>query len=117
MDNFRRFFKEISLALSLNPGIETISLSLFSPGQADPNLTFNNLFLYYGATLFDIICDYISSKRNYRCMNNTIFKMAKSVVPPPISINATPASFLPDSKQHPPKLMVLSKPDNSIPEL
>jgi hypothetical protein len=48
--------------------------------------------------------------------NNTIFKMAKSVVPPPISINATPAFFLPDSKQHPPNGSNV-KPDNSIPEL
>ena len=38
-----KFFSEISLgSLPLNPGIETISLSLFSPGQADPNFTFNN---------------------------------------------------------------------------
>jgi hypothetical protein len=29
-------------SLPLNPGIETISLSLFSPGQAEPNFTFNN---------------------------------------------------------------------------
>jgi hypothetical protein len=39
---FDKFFKEISLALFLSPGIETISLSLFSPGQAEPNFTFNN---------------------------------------------------------------------------
>jgi hypothetical protein len=38
--------------------------------------------------------------------DNTIFKMAKSVVPPPISIKATPASFLLDLK-HPKKLAVL----------
>jgi hypothetical protein len=31
---FDKFFKEIS-SLPLKPGIETISLSLFSPGQAD----------------------------------------------------------------------------------
>jgi hypothetical protein len=39
--------------------------------------------------------------------DNTIFKMAKSVVPPPISIKATPASFLLDLKLHPKKLAVL----------
>ena len=40
---FDRFFNVISLgSLPRNPGIETISLSLFSPGQADPNFIFNN---------------------------------------------------------------------------
>jgi hypothetical protein len=40
---FDKFFNEISFgSLPLNPGIETISLSLFSPGQAEPNFTFNN---------------------------------------------------------------------------
>ena len=40
---FERFFNEISFgSLPLKPGMETISLSLFSPGQAEPNLTFYN---------------------------------------------------------------------------
>jgi hypothetical protein len=39
--------------------------------------------------------------------NDTIFKMAKSVVPPPISIKATPAfSFLPEL--HLPRLKALT---------
>jgi hypothetical protein len=44
---FDKFFNEISFgSLPLNPGIETISLSLFSPGQAEPNFTFNNLLAF-----------------------------------------------------------------------
>ena len=40
---FDKFLSVISLgSRPLKPGIETISLSLFSPGQADPNLIFNN---------------------------------------------------------------------------
>ena len=40
---FESVFKEISLgSLPLSPGIETISVSLFSPGQADPNFTFKS---------------------------------------------------------------------------
>jgi hypothetical protein len=41
MDNFRKVFQGNLFGSPLNPGIETISLSLFSP-QVDPNLTFNN---------------------------------------------------------------------------
>ena len=38
-----RFLSVISLgSRPLKPGIETISLSLFSPGHADPNLIFNS---------------------------------------------------------------------------
>jgi hypothetical protein len=39
--------------------------------------------------------------------NDSIFKIAKSVVPPPISIKATPASFSSDSIPHQRMLMVL----------
>ena len=38
-----RVFREISFgSLPCSPGIETISVSRFSPGQADPNFIFNN---------------------------------------------------------------------------
>ena len=40
---FESVFNEISFgSLPIRPGIETISVSLFSPGHADPNLVFNN---------------------------------------------------------------------------
>jgi hypothetical protein len=43
--------------------------------------------------------------------------MAKSVVPPPISIKATPPLFSLDLKLHPKKNGSNVNPDNSIPEL
>jgi hypothetical protein len=49
----------------------------------------------------------ISSKGITGMTNDSVFKIAKSVVPPPISIKATPASFLPDSIPHQRMLMVL----------
>ena len=76
--------------------METISLSLFSPGQADPNLIFNN------SACFSIIeqPSFISSVITFPpkgttavCLIIPSLKIAISVVPPPISISATPASF------------------------
>ena len=83
-------------SLPLKPGIDTISLSLFSPGQADPNFIFNN------SACFSIIeqPSFISSVITFPpngitavCRMIPSLNIAKSVVPPPISINATPASF------------------------
>jgi hypothetical protein len=83
-------------SLPLNPGIETISFSLFSPGHADPNFTFNN------SACFSIIVhpSFISSVTTFPpkgitavCLIIPSLKIAKSVVPPPISMRATPASF------------------------
>jgi hypothetical protein len=48
--------------------------------------------------------------------NDSVFKIAKSVVPPPISIKATPASFLLDSIPHQDANGSNVNPDNS-PEL
>jgi hypothetical protein len=59
---FLTSFKEISLALPLSPGIETISLSLFSPGQAEPNFTLIIACFNDGTTFFYIIRNHISSK-------------------------------------------------------
>ena len=43
MNNFDKFFNVISFgSRPRNPGIETISLSLFSPGQAEPNFILSN---------------------------------------------------------------------------
>ena len=69
--------------------METISFSLFSPGQAEPNLTFNN------SACFSIIehPSFISSVITFPpkgitdvCLIIPSLKIAKSVVPPPISI-------------------------------
>ena len=94
---FDRFFNVISLgSLPLNPGIETISLSLFSPGHAEPNFILSN------SACFSIILQpsLMSSVMTFPPKGITAvwriipsLKMAKSVVPPPISIRATPASF------------------------
>jgi hypothetical protein len=73
------------------------------------------LVFYYGATL--LISSVITFlQRNYRCMtNNTIFKMAKSVVPPPINQCNTSffSSWLKTASANGSNV----KPDNSIPEL
>ena len=76
--------------------METISLSLFSPGQADPNFTFNNSAW---VSIIEHPC-LISSVITFPPKGTTAvwrimpsLKIAKSVVPPPISIKATPASF------------------------
>ena len=94
---FDKFFSDISFgSLPLNPGIDTISFSLFSPGQADPNFTLSN------SACFSIIehPSFISSVITFPpkgitavCLMIPSLKIARSVVPPPISINATPASF------------------------
>ena len=94
---FESVFSEISLgSLPCKPGIETISVSRFSPGQAEPNFTFNN------SACFSIIeqPSLMSSVMTFPPKGITAvwrmmpsLKMAKSVVPPPMSIRATPASF------------------------
>ena len=80
----------------LNPGIETISLSLFSPGQADPNLIFNSSACFSIIEQPSLISSVITLPPNGTtavCLIIPSLKIAKSVVPPPISIKATPASF------------------------
>ena len=94
---FDKFFKVISFgSLPLNPGIETISFSLFSPGHADPNLIFSNSACFSIIEQPSLISSVITFPPNGItdvCLIIPSLKMAKSVVPPPISINATPASF------------------------
>ena len=79
-----------------NPGIDTISVSRFSPGQADPNFILSN------SACFSMIeqPSFISSVITFPpygitavCLIIPSLKIARSVVPPPISISATPASF------------------------
>jgi hypothetical protein len=86
------FSKKFLLALPLKPGIDTISLSLFSPSRPEFNFQYSGLFFNNRTTFFYIIKS--RSLRKVRGMaNNSILKIAKSVVPPPISIRATPAFF------------------------
>ena len=92
-----RFFNVISLgSLPRNPGMETISLSLFSPGHAEPNFVFNNSACFSMIEHPSLISSVITFPPNgitavWRIIPS--LKIARSVVPPPISINATPASF------------------------
>ena len=92
-----RVLSEISFgSLPCNPGIDTISVSLFSPGHAEPN------FIFKSSACFSMIeqPSFMSSVITLPpkgitavCRIIPSLKIAKSVVPPPISINATPASF------------------------
>ena len=89
--------REISLgSLPLNPGIETISESLFSPGHEDPNLIFNNsacFSIIEQPSLMSSVITFPPKGITAVCLMIPSLKIAKSVVPPPISIKATPASF------------------------
>ena len=92
-----RVFNEISLgSRPRNPGIETISVSLFSPGQAEPNFTFNNsacFSIMEHPSLISSVMIFPPKGITAVCRIMPSLKIAKSVVPPPISISATPASF------------------------
>ena len=94
---FDNVFRLISFGgLPRSPGMLTISLSLFSPGHAEPNFTFNV------SACFSIISQpsLMSSVMTLPPKGITAvwrmiwsLKMAISVVPPPISTRTTPASF------------------------
>ena len=90
-------FSEISLgSLPLNPGIETISFSLFSPGQAEPNFTFKSSACFSMIEQPSFISSVITlPPKGITAVWRIIpsLKMATSVVPPPISTKHTPASF------------------------
>ena len=92
-----RVLSDISLgSLPLRPGIETISESLFSPGQADPNFTLSNSACFSIIEQPSLMSSVITLPPNgitAVCRIMPSLKIARSVVPPPISINATPASF------------------------
>ena len=80
----------------LNPGIDTISFSLFSPGQADPNLTFKCsacFSIIEHPSLISSVIILPPKGITAVCLIMPSLNIAKSVVPPPISISATPASF------------------------
>ena len=94
---FDKFFKEISFgSLPISPGIETISFSLFSPGHAEPNLIFSCSACFSIIEQPSLISSVIIFPPNgitAVCLIISSLKIARSVVPPPISISATPASF------------------------
>jgi len=80
----------------LKPGIETISLSLFSPGHAEPNLILSNSACFSIIEQPSLISSVITLPPKgitAVCLIIPSLNTAKSVVPPPISIKATPASF------------------------
>ena len=90
-------FREISLgSRPLKPGIETISVSLFSPGQADPNFTLSSsacLWMIEHPSFMSSVITFPPKGITAVLRMIPSLKIAKSVVPPPMSINATPASF------------------------
>ena len=94
---FESVFKEISFgSLPLNPGMDTISVSLFSPGHADPNLIFKSsacFSIIEQPSLISSVITFPPKGITAVCLIIPSLKIAKSVVPPPISINATPAYF------------------------
>jgi hypothetical protein len=112
------FSKKFLLALPLSPGIETISLSLFSPGQAEPNFTFNNscFSMMEQPSLYHQKSHFL--QKNYCSMtNDSVLKIAKSVVPPPISLRQLPLLFLLLNTASEDANGSNVNPDNSIPEL
>ena len=94
---FDSVFREISLgSLPLSPGIDTISESLFSPGHAEPNLIFNCsawLPIIEHPSLISSVITFPPNGITAVCLIMPSLKIATSVVPPRISIKATPASF------------------------
>ncbi len=92
-----KFFRVISLgSLPRNPGIETISFSLFSPGHAEPNFIFNSsacFSIIEQPSLMSSVITLPPKGMTAVCRMMPSLKIAKSVVPPPMSIKATPASF------------------------
>jgi len=80
----------------LRPGIETISFSLFSPGHAEPNFTFSNsacFSIIEQPSLISSVIIFPPKGMTDVCLIIPSLKIARSVVPPQISIRATPASF------------------------
>ena len=96
VNNFGKILSVISLgSRPLSPGIETISFSLFSD-QADPNFIFNSsacFSIIEQPSLISSVIIFPPKGITAVCLIIPSLKIAKSVVPPPISIRATPASF------------------------
>ena len=94
---FARFLREISLgSRPRNPGIETISFSWFSLASAEPNLIFNNSACWRmieQPTLMSSVITFPPKGITAVCLIIPSWKIAISVVPPPMSTNTTPASF------------------------
>ncbi len=92
-----RFFTEISLAVRFRiPGIETISLGLASSAIALPNRVFN-CSACFAITIrpcwMSVVKIFPPNGITAVCLIILSWKIAMSVVPPPMSIKQTPASF------------------------
>ncbi len=119
---FDKFFKVISFgSLPLNPGIDTISFSLFSPGHADPNLIFSNSACFSIIEQPSLISSVITFPPNGItdvCLIIPSLKMAKSVVPPQYQLMQLQLLFPLDSILHLKKQLVqVLCPQKSIPAL
>ena len=80
----------------LKPGIETISFSLFSPGQADPNLVLSNsacFSIIEQPSLMSSVITFPPTGITDVCRIIPCLRISKSDLPPQISMRATPASF------------------------